>query len=108
MPNDYYSDAAAPPAPAGEPKTTEAKEGDSDSQTAVIPLAVLGGKQFKPGEEVVLQIVSMNEDGAVVKYAEGKGEEEEPPKEEAPPPAAAPAPGGAPGGGGGPMSSMLG
>ena len=95
--NDYYSDAAAPAATAPEPesKDAEGKEGQSDSQTAVIPLAVLGGKEFKPGQEVVLQIVSMNEDGAVVKYAEGKGEEEEaPPKEEAPPDqAAAPPPG---------------
>ena len=107
--SDYFSDAAPPaattPAPDEGSKNAEGKEGESDSQTAVIPLSVLGGKKFAPGEEVVLQIVSMNEDGAVVKYAEGKGEEEEePPKEEAPPAPAAPPPGG----GGNPMSSLMG
>ena len=107
--SDYFSDAAPPsattPAPDEGSKNAEGKEGESDSQTAVIPLSVLGGKSFEPGQEVVLQIVSMNEDSAVVKYAEGKGEEEEePPKEEAPPAPAAPPPGG----GGNPMSSLMG
>jgi hypothetical protein len=100
---DYFSDAAPAPAPeAAAPKAeAEPKEGDGDSQTAVLPTAVLGGKEWKPGEEIVLQIVQVNEDGAVVKYAPEKGETEEEPKEEAAP---APAPGGAPGGGG--MNSM--
>lgn len=100
MPADYYQDAApaeaeAPAAPA------EPKEEAGDSQTAELPKSVLGGKEFKPGEEVVLQIVQVMEDSVLVKYATGEGEGE---KEEAPAPQAeAPSPGGNPGGG---MSSM--
>lgn len=99
MPNDYYSDAAAPPAEPTVPEPEpEGKEGESDSGTAVLPMSVLGGKEWKPGEEIVLQIVQMNEDGAVVKYASEKGGEEKATPVEAP----------APGGGNpGPMSSMM-
>lgn len=99
MPSDFYSDAAAPTATAPEPKQAEPKEGDGDSQTAVLPKSVLGGKEWKPGDEIVLQIVQVNEDGAVVKYAteESGGEEEEP---------AAPAEAPMPSGGGNPGNSM--
>lgn len=104
MPTDYYADAAAPAATA-EPEVkepAEPKEEASDSQTAELPKAVLGGKDFKPGEEVVLQVVQVMEDSVLVKYAteEKKPEEEE----EAPPEEPAPAP--VPGGGGGQMNSM--
>lgn len=90
MSNDYYADAA--PAPAAAPaEDTEAPdaapEGDQeeagDSQTAEIPKGVLGGKEFKPGEEVVLEVVQVNEDSVLVRYASEKGGEEE----EAPEPA---------------------
>jgi hypothetical protein len=100
---DYYSDAAAPAATAPKSKeSAEPKEGESDNQTAELPKAVLGGKEFKPGEEVVLQVVQVMEDSVLVKYASAEPEE----KEEEPP--SAPPPQAAPGGGGGPMSSMLG
>lgn len=90
---DYYKDAeAAPEAP--DPKMEEAA---SDSQTAELPKSILGGKEFKPGEEVVLQIVQVNEDSVIVRYATDE-KEEEPPPAEAPPEAS-----GAPAGG---MSSM--
>ena len=104
MPNqNYYSDASAPtPAasPAEDPQPKEgadAKEGESDSQTAELPKAVLGGKEFKPGEEVTLQVVQVMEDSVLVKYASEKPDEEEPPSEPT-----APAPGG-----GNSMSSMM-
>lgn len=100
MPEDYYADAAAPE-PESAPKKPEPEEGESDSQTAVLPKSVLGGKTFKPGEEVVLEIVQVNEDSVVVKYASEKGGEGEGYQEEAP---AAPAPAG--GGGGNPGGGM--
>src|ERR1035437_4867913 len=95
MPNqNYYSDAsastpAASPAEDPHPKEgADAKEGESDSQTAELPKAVLGGKEFKPGEEVTLQVVQVMEDSVLVKYASEKpDEEEEPPPEPAAPPA---------------------
>lgn len=100
MPENFYSDAEAPApaAPEAEPKEGES----SDSQTAEIPKAVLGGKEFKPGEEVVMEIVQVNEDSVVVKYAE-PSEKEEPPEESAAEPAAEGGGGGNPGG----MSSMM-
>lgn len=100
---DFYSDASAPtstPAEATEPKApAEGQEGETDSGTAVLPKAILGGKEWKPGEEIVLQIVQVNEDGAVVKYAsEEGGEKTEEPPAEAP----------SMGGGGNPGNSMYG
>lgn len=101
MPEDLYSDAA-PAAPAeAEPTAAEPeeqKEETSDNEaTAELPKSVLGGKEFKPGEEVVLQVVQVMENSVLVKYASeegGKGYEEE--TKEKPEPAAA---GGNPGGG---------
>lgn len=98
---DMYSDASdtqAPPAtespmpeaaaPEAEPEATP-----EEGATAEIPRSVLGGKDFKPGEEVVLEVVQVNENSVVVKYASEKGDYAEEP------PAAAPAGGG----GGNPM-----
>lgn len=88
MTEDYYADAAAPQ-PSMPEQEEEPTEGESDSQTAVLPKAILAGKEFKPGEEVMLKIVQVNEDSVVVKYSEPSGEEEEPPTApEAVPPAA--------------------
>lgn len=100
MPQDYYADAA--PDQAEAPAKPEA-ESASDSNVATLPKQVLGGKEWKPGEEIVLKIVQVNDNGVVVTYAPEKGSEEEEPHEETP--AAAPAPAGNPGGGGG-MSSL--
>jgi hypothetical protein len=73
---DYFADA---PETKGEERTMP-KEGEGEEEygeTAVIPKALLGGKEFKPGEEVVMQIVSMRGDQVVIKYATGEGKEEE-------------------------------
>lgn len=79
MPIDLYSDAeeGAPAPAASESKTGdsyEEKEPSENEATAELPKAVLGGKEFKPGEEVVLEIVRVGEDSVVVKYASEKGE----------------------------------
>lgn len=81
MPENYYEDAEAP--------EMENKEGSSgDNQTAVLPKSILGGKEFKPGDEVVLRIVNTQEDSVVVEYASESGSYDE--SEPAPEPAAAP------------------
>ena len=101
---NYYADAEPPPAnvnPGPQDKPTD-KEGDESAagQSAEIPKAVLGGKEFHPGDEVVLKVTKVLGDSVLVSYA--SNEEEEPPKEEAPPPQqAAPTPTG------GPMSAMM-
>jgi len=46
---------------------------EGDEPTALIPKALLAGKDFKPGEEVVLQIVRIHDDEVEVKYATEKG-----------------------------------
>lgn len=92
--SNYYSDAEpSSPNPSGPPDqdTAPEKEEEGDSQTAEIPKGVLGGKDFKPGEEVVLQVVQVMEDSVLVKYASEKGGEEK--EEQAPEMAEAPGPG---------------
>lgn len=97
---DYYSDdgggppassQSAPPetAPQGDPAENE----NSNAPTAVLDKSILMGKDFKPGDEVVLKIVSMQGDEVVVEYAP----EPEPDREPAP---------AAPGGDSG-MSAMM-
>lgn len=97
--SNYYADAEPSTAPDGPPDkdTSPEKEEAGDAQTAEIPKGVLGGKDFKPGEEVVMQVVQVMEDSVLVKYASQKEEEKE--EEQAPEMAQAPAPGGDQGGG---------
>ena len=99
-----YADAAPAPEaatpPQQEPKEAKPDDEGEGGQTAEIPKAVLGGKDFKPGEEVMLEVVQVNEDSVLVKYASDKGSEGEGGGGEgeegaAPPPAS------------GPMSSMM-
>lgn len=85
MPNDYYSDGADSMEDP-EKETMDAKgdgeEKDSrDEATALIPKSVTGGKDFKPGDEIVLEVVAVHEDELEVKYASEKGGEEEKEKE---------------------------
>jgi hypothetical protein len=90
---DYFSDTPAAKEPM---QGTKPEEGAGDKQygeTAIIPKAILGGKEFKPGEEVVLQVVAIHGDRVEVKYAAEPAAEQTPPKE-APMPAAAPTGGG--------------
>lgn len=100
MAEDLYADAV--PAGESEPAAAPDKEEASDSATAVIPTALLAGKEWKPGDEIVLEIVQVNEDGAVVKYASPKGEEKGEGEEEAPGGMSSMMEGGGGGGGGNP------
>lgn len=87
---DLYSDAA----PAA-PEASE-KEGADEGRTYTLPKEALAGKDFKPGEEIVFEIVRINDDSVEVKYA-SEGEEKSETPAEAPAPAA----------GGGEMTSMM-
>jgi hypothetical protein len=87
MPEDMYSDSSPQPeheAPSGE---------GYDGETAVLPKSILAGKEFKPGEEVVLKIVAIHDDSVEVKYASESGDEHSEGGEE-PEPAAQPDGGG--------------
>ncbi len=42
---------------------------DYGSESALIPTALLAGKDFKPGDEVVFKIVHMYEDEVEIEYA---------------------------------------
>lgn len=66
-----YADAA--------PAKREAPEGEEESSepVATIPKALLAGKEFKPGEEIIFEIVSIQDDSVVIKYASPHKEEYE-------------------------------
>jgi hypothetical protein len=101
---DYFADAPAKAKkqgtkPEGEGDQEEKEEGEY-GETAVIPKALLGGKDFKPGDEMVVQIVAVHGDRVEIKYAPEKGGEEKGEGEEQPAQAAVP-PGAAGGGAGG-------
>ena len=84
---DYYSDApASSQAPGGE---EEAKPDEGASETT-IPKAMLMGKDFKVGEEVMFQITAIHGDEVSIKYATEKGEGKEEGSEEGAPPPEAP------------------
>jgi hypothetical protein len=72
MPSDSYypdtSDTAASPDTAGK-MDGDKKSGEDEYETALLPKAVLGGKEFKVGEEVVLKIVHDHGDEVEVQYA---------------------------------------
>lgn len=73
MADDYYA-AMDEPGEATEPQGEE-----SEGATALLPKTVLGGKDFKPGEEVVLKITHVYEDEVEVEYATEKPKAETPP-----------------------------
>ena len=91
---DYYSDA---PAKAEAAQTDESKT-DEGAMETTIPKSLLMGKDFKVGEEVMFEITAMHGEEVSIKYATGKGSDEE--KGEGSEMAAAPK-------GDGEMSSMM-
>lgn len=82
MAMDMYGDGGgesspAAPAPGGnQPETSDSE--DANQTTAVLPKSILAGKDFKPGEEIVLEIVRMNEDSVEVKYASEPKDDDKP------------------------------
>lgn len=99
----FYDDA--PPA-----KEKDASESNEDGQkTYVLPKAVLEGKEFDVGDELVLRIVSMQDDQIEVTYAPAKDQEKEGSKgeESGESPMVEAAERGSKDGGGGGYSSMM-
>jgi hypothetical protein len=89
---DYFDDA-----PAGAAPKMEEKEESTKGETGILPKSLMGGKEFKPGEEIVLKVVAVHENDFEVEYSHDESKEEqgsEPPME----------PAGAPGGG---MEEMM-
>lgn len=74
MPDDYFpmagpdEGAEAPPAESAAPGEKPEGEGE-EGATALIPKSVLGGKEFEPGQEVVLKVVRVHGDQVEVSYA---------------------------------------
>lgn len=77
MPYDYSNPGDTEEAPETGTDTEETSEKeDTGEASALLPKSVLGGKEFKPGEEVVLKIVHVYEDEVEVSYASEKPEGE--------------------------------
>lgn len=73
---NYMSDSDEP-GEAPHDEVQEAKDAGADQPVAILPKSILAGKDFKPGEEVVLKIVEIHDDEVVVEYAPEKGGEGE-------------------------------
>lgn len=77
---DFYSDA-----PEGAPPESEKEEGaEGAGKSYVLPKEILMGKEFKPGDEVVLKIRAIHGDQIEVEYATEEGKEEDHPEPHAP------------------------
>lgn len=77
MPEDtsYYPEDSEPKDmnPENDDGGSGAEEGGV--QTALLPKSILMGKEFNPGDEVVLKVVHLYEDEVEVEYASEKKEE---------------------------------
>lgn len=78
MPDQMYPQPDEPDATSAAPQGAdgegEEKPDDQkmEGETALLPKSILGGKEFNPGDEVVLKIVGMHEDEVEVSYASEK------------------------------------
>ena len=96
--SDYFNDG-----PKSEPQD---KQKEGMEETGLLPKALMAGKDFKPGDEIVLKITAVHEKDFEVEYAsEEKGEEEHKGGEEEMPSEGMRQPGG--GGGGTESESMM-
>lgn len=65
--SDYYPDDVGGGTSAPESAGEDRDEGAE--QTALLPKSILAGKDFKPGDEVVLKVVHIYDDEVEVEYA---------------------------------------
>lgn len=75
--NDATDDPMASndsPPPADE---TENNDEKGAGESALIPKSLLAGKEFNPGDELVLKIVALHGDDVEVEYATGKDDSKE-------------------------------
>lgn len=67
-----YDDAGPSGSQQQEPDKPEEKD---DHKTYLLPLAVAEGKEFEPGDEIVLRIEAIHDDQYEVSYAPAKEQE---------------------------------
>jgi hypothetical protein len=76
--SDYYqSDETSAGNPPGDGEGMDDKgmeKEDSGGETALLPKSILAGKEFNPGDELVLKVVRLYDDEVEVAYATGKDE----------------------------------
>jgi hypothetical protein len=72
--NEYGDGMDSPKEPDAKPDDANGK--DDGEQEAILPTAILQGKDFKVGDEVVLQITAMHDGQISVKYAPPKGKDD--------------------------------
>ena len=76
MAEDYYDTGDMNPEESSPPEAS--KRGATEGgETALIPKSLLMGKEFNPGDEVVLKIVHIYEDEVEVQYASEEPEEKD-------------------------------
>lgn len=63
----YYDDL--PAEDAAEPEAKEMEGEESAETTALLPKSILAGKDFKPGDRVILRVVHLYDDEVEVAYA---------------------------------------
>lgn len=73
---DRYADTNSEDMPGASPEPMQ-EDDKMEGETAMLPKAILAGKEFKPGDEVVLKIVAMHEDEVEVAYATEGGSEDD-------------------------------
>lgn len=69
MPNDYMDDEDSGSTTGTMRAEKPSKPKDEYGETALIPKRLLAGKEFKPGEEIVLEIVKLHGEEVEVRYA---------------------------------------
>ena len=74
-PDDNYGDAAMPASADEKEPHDDSKEEMDESPKGLLPKSILMGKEFKPGDEIVLKIDAIHNDEVEVSYATGKGDE---------------------------------
>ncbi len=50
-------------------------EGDGMDEEGLLPKSLMAGKDFKPGDEIVLEVTAVHEKDFAVRYAKDKGKD---------------------------------
>ncbi len=84
MPSDMYSDnpggdetSTDTPAQTDTSKPADNKDAHAEGETALLPKSLMAGKDFKPGEEIVLKVVRLYGDEFEVEYSHGEDKSDE-------------------------------
>lgn len=77
MPEDYYDTGEMTPEESSSSPEASQRGATEGGESALIPKSLLMGKEFNPGDEVVLKIVHIYEDEVEVQYATEEPKDEE-------------------------------